>query len=90
MSDVIMSDFFQAKKIEMREQRRRVFLFHRGAARAAGIFAFHCSAPLDPHFTAASGVGAMPAVFCFHAHGRSLLRQDFLRAIPRDRTICYW
>src|ERR1700687_4450552 len=70
--------FLQAKKVEIGEHRRCVSLFHRHAARAAGIIPFHPSTTLDQHLASASGIGAMPAVFRFHAHGRSLLRGVFL------------
>src|SRR4029077_17180166 len=59
---------------------RRVFLFHCRAARAAGILAFLAGTALDQQFASGSRIGAMPAVFCFHMHGRSLLRGVCLRS----------
>jgi hypothetical protein len=69
--------FVKAKEIEIGEHGRDVFLFHGRAAGAARIFAMYDFTGFDQHLASASGIGAMPTIFCFHLHERSLARQVF-------------
>jgi hypothetical protein len=68
--------FFEVQKIEIAKNGRSVFFFHRCAAHATRVISFDGSLRVHNDFDVVGTVGAMPALTCFHDHGRAALSQN--------------
>src|ERR1700756_5053324 len=78
---------FEANKIQIGKNWGYVALFHRRAARATRILPLFTSTTLYQDFATAGGIGAMPAVLRFHAHGPSFCARISCAPHRRSGTI---